>query len=63
MSTREKIYDVVLTLLIWISLWVILEWLIPGDVKETTITLYIGACLGYIMCTFTAKFKRKKKDK
>jgi len=60
MTTREKIYDIVLTLLIWVSLWVVLEWLIPGEVKDTTITLYIGACLGYIICMFGKKFKLKK---
>ena len=60
MTTREKIYDIVLTLLIWISLWIVLEWITPGDVKETTINLYAGACLGYIMCMFTGKFKLKK---
>ena len=60
MSTREKIYDIFMTLIIWISLWVALECITPGVVEEKTINLYIGACLGYIMCMFTKKFKRKK---
>jgi Ca2+/Na+ antiporter len=62
MTTKEKIYDIFITLGIWIILWCVLEYfLIDGDVKQTTVNLYIGCCLGYIMCMFTKKYKRKKK--
>jgi hypothetical protein len=61
MTTKEKIYDIVLTIFIWTSLWFILEYFfVEGDIEETTLCLYIGACIGYIMGQFGKKFKLKK---
>ncbi len=57
----DKTYDIILTILIWSTLWFLLEYfVIEGDVKETSVCLYIGSCLGYIMGVTTKKFTRKK---
>ena len=63
MTTREKLYDIVLTLSMWILIGCIFEYFTPGDIKESSLNIYMGACLGYIVCMFTAKFKRKRKGK
>ena len=58
----DKLYDLILTIFIWTSIWIIFEYFfIDGDIKSTSLCLYIGSCLGYMMGVFGKKFTRKKK--
>ena len=57
---KEKIKDTTRTILIWILIWTIIEFFIPGDLSITSFTLYLGACLGYIAGVFMNGNKKER---
>ena len=62
MTNKEIFYDILQTWIIWILLWVALEWIMPGPVKETSLYLYFGALLGYTIAMIQSKSKYGKSE-
>lgn len=60
MTNKEIFLDILQTWVIWILLWMVLELLLPGPVKESSILLYMGALVGYTIAMLQIKSKFKK---
>ena len=54
--------DTFRTISLWIIVWSVLEYLIPGDITNFSLGVYIGAVVGYFVYGLSDYLEKKEKN-